>query len=119
MSKPKQERISFGTIKEVIDPPNLIEIQTKSYEEFLQRFSEPDKRLKMGLQAVLSEHFPIESYDGQIRLEYDSYEISPPKTSDFASIRAGETYSASLYVKFRLKCGDYTADENVYMGEIP
>lgn len=119
MSKPKQERISFGKIKEVIDPPNLIEIQTKSYEEFLQRFTEPDKRLKMGLQAVLSEHFPIESYDGQIRLEYDSYEISPPKTSDFASIRAGETYSASLYVKFRLKCGDYTADENVYMGEIP
>ncbi|MBQ8900962.1 MAG: DNA-directed RNA polymerase subunit beta, partial [Akkermansia sp.] len=84
-----------------------------------QRFCEPDKRLKIGLQAVLSEHFPIESYDGQIRLEYDSYEISPPKTSDFAAIRAGETYSASLYVKFRLKVGDYTADENVYMGEIP
>ncbi len=119
MSKPKQERISFGKIKEVIEPPNLIEIQTKSYEEFLQRFTEPGKRLKMGLQAVLSELFPIESYDGQIRLEYDSYEISPPKTSDFAAIRAGETYSASLYVKFRLKCGDYTADENVYMGEIP
>ncbi len=119
MSKPKQERISFGKIKEVIEPPNLIEIQTKSYEDFLQRFTEPNKRLKMGLQAVLSEHFPIESYDGQIRLEYDSYEISPPKTSDFAAIRSGETYSASLYVKFRLKCGDYTADENVYMGEIP
>ena len=119
MSKPKNERISFGKIKEVIEPPNLIEIQTKSYEEFLQRFTEPGKRLKMGLQAVLSEHFPIESYDGQIRLEFDSYEIAPPKTSDFAAIRAGETYSASLYVKFRLKCGDYTADENVYMGEIP
>ena len=117
---PKQERISFGRIKEVIEPPNLIEIQTKSYEEFLQRFTEPDKRLKMGLQAVLSEYFPIESYDGQIKLEYESYEISPPKTSDFAAIRASETYSASLYVKFRLKCGDdYTAEENVYMGEIP
>ncbi|MBR4108004.1 MAG: DNA-directed RNA polymerase subunit beta [Akkermansia sp.] len=119
MSKPKQERISFGTIKEVIEPPNLIEIQTKSYEEFLQRFTEPDKRLKMGLQAVLAEHFPIESYDGQICLDFDSYEITPPKTSDFAAIRAGETYSASLYVKFRLRCGDYTAEENVYMGEIP
>ncbi len=119
MSKPKQERISFGKIKEVIQPPNLIEIQTKSYEEFLQRFSDPDKRLKIGLQAVLSEHFPIESYDGQIKLEYDSYEISPPKTSDFAAIRAGETYSASIYVKFRLHCADYTTEENVYMGEIP
>ena len=119
MSKPKQERISFGKIKEVIDPPNLIEIQTKSYEEFLQRFTEPDKRLKMGLQAVLTEHFPIESYDGQIKLEYESYSISPPRISDIAAIRSGETYSASLYVKLRLKCGDYSADEDVYMGEIP
>ena len=118
-SMSKQERISFGTIKEVIDPPNLIEIQTKSYEEFLQRFTEPDKRAKIGLQAVLSEHFPIESYDGQIRLDFVSYEIAPPKTSDFAAIRCGETYSAALYVKFSLKCGDYTSEENVYMGEIP
>ncbi|MFI3243723.1 MAG: DNA-directed RNA polymerase subunit beta [Akkermansia sp.] len=119
MSKPKQERISFGKIREVVAPPNLIEIQTKSYEEFLQRFQDADKRLKIGLQAVLSEYFPIESYDGQIKLEYDSYAISPPKTSDFAAIRAGETYSSSLYVKFRLTCGDYSVDEDVYMGEIP
>ena len=119
MSKPKQERISFGKIKEVIQPPNLIEIQTKSYEEFLQRFTEPGKRLKMGLQAVLSEHFPIESYDSQIRLEYVSYDVAPPKMTDFAAIRSGETYSSSLYVRFRLKCGDYSAEENVYMGEIP
>ncbi|MCH5285015.1 MAG: DNA-directed RNA polymerase subunit beta [Akkermansiaceae bacterium] len=114
-----KERISFGKISEVIQPPNLIEIQTKSYEEFLQRFTEPGKRLKVGLQSVLSEHFPIESYDGQIRLEFVSYEIAPPKTTDFAAIRAGETYSSALYIRFRLKCGDYSADENVYMGEVP
>ena len=125
MSKPKKpERISFGKIKEVIEPPNLIEIQTKSYEEFLQRFTAPGKRLKVGLQAVLSEHFPVESYDSQIRLEYVSYEVSPPKTTDFAAIRAGETYSASLFVRFRLICGvntaeEYTTEEDVYMGEIP
>ena len=121
MSKPKQERISFGKIKEVIEPPNLIEIQTKSYEEFLQRFTEPRKRLKTGLQAVLSEHFPIESYDGQIKLKYDSYEVAPPKSSDFAAIRAGETYSAAIYIKFQLDVnnGEYTTEENVYMGEIP
>ena len=121
MSKPRQERISFGKIKEVIEPPNLIEIQTKSYEEFLQRFTEPRKRLKTGLQAVLSEHFPIESYDGQIKLKYDSYEVAPPKSSDFAAIRAGETYSAAIYIKFQLDVnnGEYTTEENVYMGEIP
>ncbi len=119
MSKPTQERISFGKIKEVIEPPNLIEIQTKSYEEFLQRFTEPDKRLKMGLQAIFVENFPIQSYDDHIRLEYISYEVSPPKMSDYAAIRAGETYSASLYVKFRIVCADYKSEENVYMGEIP
>ena len=125
MSKPKKpERISFGKIKEVIEPPNLIEIQTKSYEEFLQRFTAPGKRFKVGLQAVLSEHFPVESYDSQIRLEYVSYEILPPKTTDFAAIRAGETYSASLLIRFRLVCGvntaeEYSTEEDVYMGEIP
>ena len=119
MSKPTQERISFGKIKEVIEPPNLIAIQTKSYEEFLQRFTEPDKRLKMGLQAIFVENFPIQSYDDHIRLEYISYEVSPPKMSDYAAIRAGETYSASLYVKFRIVCADYKSEENVYMGEIP
>ena len=121
MSKPKQERISFGKIKEVIEPPNLIEIQTKSYEEFLQHNTEPKKRLKMGLQAVLAEHFPIESYDGNIKLKYLSYEVAPSKTSDFTAIRNGETYSAAIYVKFQLDVnnGEYTTEENVYMGEIP
>lgn len=119
MSKPKQERISFGKIKEVIDPPNLIEIQTKSYEEFLQRFTEPDKRLKVGLQAVLSEHFPIESYDGKIRLEYLSYEIENHEMSDYEAIRCGENYTVALKVNFRLTCEDYSAEETVYMGEIP
>ncbi len=119
MLKPKQERLNFGNIKEVIDPPNLIEIQLQSYADFLQQFTKPEDRQKIGLQAVLSEHFPIESYDGTIRLEFVSYEISPPKMSDFAAIRSGETYSASLVVKFKLVCGDYTAEEDVYMGEVP
>ncbi|MCC8020717.1 MAG: DNA-directed RNA polymerase subunit beta [Akkermansia sp.] len=119
MLKPKQERLSFGKIKEVIEPPNLIEIQLQSYADFLQQFTKPEDRQKSGLQAVLSEHFPIESYDRTIRLEFLSYEVSPPKMSDFAAIRCGETYSASLVVKFKLVCGDYSAEENVYMGEIP
>ena len=121
MSKPKQERISFGKIKEVIEPPNLIEIQTKSYEEFLQQNTEPKHRLKMGLQAVLSEHFPIESYDGNIKLKFVSYRVEESKSTDFAAIRSGDTYSASIYVKFKLDInnGEYTTEEDVYMGEIP
>jgi len=59
------ERINFGKIKEVIAPPNLIEVQCDSYREFLQAESAPSKRKNLGLQAVFKEVFPIESYDGK------------------------------------------------------
>ena len=57
------ERINFGKIKEIIAPPNLIELQTNSYVEFLQLETAPSRRKSMGLQAVFKEVFPIESYD--------------------------------------------------------
>ena len=73
------ERINFGKIKEVIAPPNLIEIQITSYREFLQADVAPSKRKNLGLQAVFTEVFPIESYDGKVVLDYHSYEIGEPK----------------------------------------
>ena len=63
------ERINFGKIKEIIAPPNLIELQTNSYAEFLQLEVAPSKRKNVGLQAVFKEVFPIESYDGKVVLE--------------------------------------------------
>ena len=58
------ERINFGKIKEIIAPPNLIELQVNSYRDFLQADSTPSRRKNTGLQAVFTEVFPIESYDG-------------------------------------------------------
>ena len=69
------ERINFGKIKEVITPPNLIEVQNNSYAEFLQSDIDPKKRKNLGLQAVFSEVFPIESYDGKCVLDFSHYEI--------------------------------------------
>ena len=71
------------------------------------------------MQAVLSEAFPIESYDGQIALDFVSYEIKEPKLSMLDSVREGETYSAPLYVTFKLREGEDQREDTLFMGEIP
>ena len=113
------ERINFGKIKEVIAPPNLIEIQVNSYREFLQQDIPPSKRKNLGLQAVFTEVFPIESYDGKIVLGYDSYEIGDPKLDWLECLREGLTYGAPLHVTFKLKEEKGTKEEKVFMGELP
>ena len=112
-------RKSFGKLKDALDAPDLIEIQLNSYSEFLQLETKPSKRKKRGLQAVLSEAFPIESYDGQIALDFVSYEIKEPKLSMLDSVREGETYSAPLYVTFKLREGEDQREDTLFMGEIP
>src|SRR5436190_2588471 len=113
------ERINFGKIKEIIVPPNLIELQTNSYREFLQADQPPSKRKNLGLQAVFTEVFPIESYDGKCVLDFHSYEIGEPKVDWLACLREGHTYSAPLCVTFRLKEEKGTKEEKVFMGELP
>src|SRR5216117_2604583 len=113
------ERINFGKIKEVIAPPNLIEIQVNSYREFLQADVAPSRRKNLGLQAVFTEVFPIESYDGKIVLDYHSYEIGEPKLDWLECLREGLTFGAPLYVTFLLKEEKGTKEEKVFMGELP
>ncbi|MFM2081434.1 MAG: hypothetical protein RL380_125, partial [Verrucomicrobiota bacterium] len=114
------ERINFGKIKEVIAPPNLIELQTQSYVEFLQTATTPSKRKNAGLQAVFTEVFPIESYDAKCVLDFHSYEIGEPKMDWLECLREGLTYGAPLHVTFLLKEeGKTTKEENVFMGELP
>jgi len=112
-------RKDFGKLKDALDAPDLIEIQLNSYSEFLQLETKPLKRKKRGLQAVLSEAFPIESYDGQISLDFVSYEIKEPKLSMLDSIRDGETFAAPLYVTFKLREGEDQREDTLFMGEIP
>src|SRR5690606_37135581 len=115
----KSERLNFGKLREVIQPPNLIEIQITSYLDFLQK-GLPDKQRKpQGLEAVFREAIPIESYDARLVLAYVSYTLGDPKNSGLECIRDGVTYSVPLYVKLRLREEDSIKDEEIYMGEIP
>lgn len=113
------ERRYFGSIEEAIEPPNLIEVQSKSYEDFLQKDVPASKRLETGLQAVLMEVFPISSYDETIDLDFLAYDIEEPKATALESLQTGESFSASLYVTFKLKDETGTKKERVYMGELP
>jgi len=97
------QRINFGKLVDVIAPPDLIEIQTDSYRDFLQREAAPNKRLKAGLQAVFKEVFPIESYDGQCVLDFVKYETRETKMGPVECLREGQSFSDPLYVTFLVK----------------
>ncbi|WP_020494304.1 DNA-directed RNA polymerase subunit beta [Verrucomicrobium sp. 3C] len=113
------QRVNFGKIAETVPLPNLIAHQIRSYEEFLQLSAPPNERKPEGLHGVFLEVFPIESYDGKVRLEYLFYESTPPKFSPLHCLQNGETYAAALYVTFRLRDENGVKEERVYMGELP
>ncbi|MBI5770969.1 MAG: DNA-directed RNA polymerase subunit beta [Verrucomicrobia bacterium] len=113
------DRVNFGKLREVIQPPNLIEIQITSYLDFLQKGVPEKQRKPQGLEAVFREVFPILSYDERLTLEYVSYNLGDPKNSELECLREGITYSVPLYVKLRLREEDFIKDEDIYMGEIP
>ncbi len=113
------ERTNFGKLREIIDPPDLIDVQTRSYLDFLQRNYAPEKRKSHGLQSIFKEVFPIESYDGRYVLDFVKYELSDPKLDPVESVYEGQTFAAPLHVTFRLKDGDHVTEDVVYMGEVP
>ena len=126
------ERTVYGKLKSVIDPPDLIEIQTKSYNDFLQPDAAPLKRRAQGLQSIFKETFPINSFDGRYCLDFVKYELAESKYKmPLEALAEGGTYSAQLKVTFRLKIskkggqhGESEVDieqppEEVYMGDIP
>ncbi len=113
------ERINFGKLADVLELPDLIEIQTRSYREFLQMEAAPTKRRAVGLQAVFKEVFPIESYDGKCTLDFVKYEVTPPKQSAFECLKESESHTAALHVTFRLKSEAEVREETVFMGEVP
>lgn len=119
MLKRPPHRVSFNEKEEIIDLPNLIEIQVKSYNQFLQADKFPEERESVGLQEVFNEVFPIKSYDEKTNLEFVSYNLGVPKYSPEECIRRGITYSVTLKVKFRLTDETGIKEEEVYMGTIP
>ncbi len=113
------DRTVFGKLKPVIVPSNLIDIQTQSYQDFLQVGVSAARRKTQGLQAIFREIFPIESYDGRFVLDFVKYDLGESKASSLESLYDGVTYAAPLNVTFRLKDGEEVREEDVYMGEIP
>ena len=115
----KAERKVFGRLQNTYDPPDLIEIQTKSYDEFLQEHVPAAKRAEKGLQAIFHEIFPIASYDGRYVLDFVKYDLGEPKWTYQQSLYEGETYAKPLHATFRLKDGESVREEDVFLGDIP
>ncbi len=119
MLKRPPHRVSFSEKEEIIDLPNLIEIQIKSYRQFLQADKLPHEREMTGIHEVFSEIFPIKSYDEKTILEYVSYNLGVPKYTPEECIRRGISFNVTLKVKFRLTDETGIKEEEVYMGTVP
>src|SRR5499425_2181980 len=123
-------RRNFGHIKKIIEIPNLIEIQKRSYEEFLQASVTPSERRDIGLQGVFRSVFPIKDFNETSSLEFVSYALGDPKYSVDECHERGMTYAAPLKVTIQLVIWDVdpqtgarsiknVKEQEVYFGEIP
>jgi DNA-directed RNA polymerase subunit beta len=123
-------RRTFGRIKKIIEFPNLIDIQKRSYEEFLQRGVPAEGRKDQGLQAVFKSVFPIKDFNETASLEFVSYTLSEPKYDVDECHQRGMTYAAPLKVTVQLVIWDVdpesgarsiknVKEQEVYFGEIP
>src|SRR5206468_4180873 len=122
-------RKSFARIRSLIDIPNLIDIQKRSYDKFLQADVDPDKREDVGLQGVFKSVMPIKDYNETASLEFVSYHLEKPKYDVDECHQRGMTYSAPIKVVIRLVVWDKdeltgaqsirdVKEQEVYFGEI-
>jgi DNA-directed RNA polymerase subunit beta len=127
----KRIRKKFGSIREVAEMPNLIEVQKSSYDDFLMVKEPPGGRVDdHGLQAVFKSVFPISDFSGKSTLEFVRYDFDPPKYDVDECMQRDMTFSAPLKVKLRLIVFDVNEEtgsksikdvkeQDVYMGEMP
>lgn len=132
-------RKNFGRVKKILDIPNLIEIQTKSYEKFLQSDLPPQKRANIGLQGAFKSVFPITDFSGKCSLDFVSYKMGDVRYDVKECIQKGMTYAAPLKIVVRLVVFDTERisdakpsresndakpirdikEQEIYFGEIP
>ncbi|MHB2155129.1 DNA-directed RNA polymerase subunit beta [Caldithrix abyssi] len=126
--KKKIKRHSFARIPQVIEYPNLLDIQLKSFEDFLQDTVPPDKRKNQGLQAVFNSVFPISDSAGNYELQFVEYYVDKPKYSERECQERGVSYSVPLKARMRLAIKDVTGEtenftefieQDVYLGNMP
>ena len=111
----------FSKRGEALPIPNLIRIQIESYQRFLQKDVDPAKRKNEGLEALLREVFPIESYDGNLRLEYISYGLTEARYTpdECRALRLTYGMPFRIQVRFVRKDKDEVVEDSIYLGEIP
>src|SRR6266436_8295986 len=124
------ERKDYSRIHSSIEIPDLIEIQKRSYEEFLQREVEPERRKDHWLQAALASVFPIPDYNNTAVLEFTSYTLGTPKYDERECLEQGMTFAVPLKLRVRLVVFDKedkgskkkvldVREQEVYVGELP
>ena len=129
-SQTVRKRLDFGKIPVILEIPNLIEVQQKSYERYLQLDVPPDEREDIGLQEIFKSVFPISDYNDMALLEFVSYSFGKPKYSATECRERGMTYSIPLKVTVRLVTWDVDVEtstksirdikeQDIYFGEVP
>src|SRR2546425_12767949 len=115
--RPTQVR-NFGRFGDAVEVPPLTDVQTKSYARFLQLDVPPEKRTATGLEGVLREIFPIESYDKTLSLQYIKYELGKPRYGPDECRQLRLTYGRPFRVWLRLN-KQQPVEEEVYLGDMP
>jgi len=125
MSVKNNNRINFTSTKNQFEYPDFLEIQVKSFEEFFQLNSTPEKRKMEGLHKVFQDNFPISDTRNNFVLEFIDYFVDPPRYSLDECIERGLSYSVALKAKLKLYCTDPdhedfdTVIQDVYLGTVP
>jgi len=113
---------SFTKRGDALEIPNLTEVQSVAYERFLQRGHAPEERdQSRGLESLLREIFPIESYDGTMRLEYIKYELDQPRYTSDECRELRLTYGLPFRLTLRLSRETHAdlPEEDIFLGEFP
>jgi len=124
-SKTQNQRINFATAKNPMQYPDFLEVQLKSFQDFLQLDTPPEFRKNEGLYKVFAENFPIADTRNNFVLEFLDYYIDPPRYSINECLERGLTYSVPLKAKLKLYCTDPehedfdTVIQDVFLGPIP
>ena len=124
-TKADKPRVNFATVKNPLPYPDFLEVQLKSFKDFLQLDTPPEQRNNEGLYKVFAENFPIADTRNNFVLEFLDYYIDPPRYSIEECLERGQTYSVPLKAKLKLYCTDpdhedfATVVQDVYLGPIP
>ena len=129
MARVLKQRLDFGKVPQFLEVPNLIEIQKRSYEKFLQRDISMEKREESGLQAAFLSVFPISDYNETAEIEFTGYSVGEPKYSVRECLQKGTTYAAPIKISVKLNQFEMdpggkkklkeSREQEVYIGEMP